>query len=143
MTIDEAFDILLHELEYRQVDKRVWEAFHYIQQATDQEDQNLITSMALFNQKRSPQWEKIRNDHLAANPKCAACGTAESLEVHHVKPFHIFPELELDPNNLITLCEYRGCHLRFGHSFLWRAWNPSVVLDAQMQLGRIKNRRIN
>lgn len=44
----------------------------------------------------------------------------KSVEVHHKKPFHLHPEYELDPDNLITLCEGKefsslACHLVFGH----------------------------
>ena len=29
----------------------------------------------------------------------------KKLNVHHVKPFHLYPQLELDENNLITVEE--------------------------------------
>lgn len=78
--------------------------------------------------------------HLELFPICAACGEADGLEVHHRKPVHLFPELELEPSNLITLCEKRGCHFRIGHSFDWRAYNPSVQEDAETQWRRIAER---
>jgi hypothetical protein len=62
------------------------------------------------------------------------------LEVHHLTPVHLAPELELVTSNLITLCERNGCHFRVGHCFDWRAFNPQCVRDAmaqrQMILGR-------
>jgi hypothetical protein len=45
-----------------------------------------------------------------------------------VIPFHIRPNLELDPSNLITLC--RGHHLYVGHNGNWKLWNPRVREDA-------------
>lgn len=54
--------------------------------------------------KRSPKWDNVRDQFLAANPFCEACGHRSGLQVHHVKPFKTNPELELDSNNLITLC---------------------------------------
>jgi predicted HNH restriction endonuclease len=50
--------------------------------------------------------------------------------VHHKRPVHLFPELELDPANLITLCEPQNCHYLIGHCLSWKAYNPSVEEDA-------------
>ena len=83
--------------------------------------------------RRSPEWAHVRAAHLRAFPKCALCGRRESVEVHHKKPFHLFPELELDASNLITLCDRRGsglnCHRIFGHLGSWRSWNENVDED--------------
>ena len=81
--------------------------------------------------KRSPLWRKTRRDHLKREPVCRACGTDLNLEVHHIKPFHLRPELELDERNLITLCERSGrdCHYVFGHFHDWRKFNPNVRND--------------
>jgi hypothetical protein len=78
--------------------------------------------------KRSASWPKVRKAHLADNPVCRACGGDKNLEVHHIAPFHLHPELELDPHNLITLCERasRNCHFVFGHFFDWQKFNPNV-----------------
>ena len=65
--------------------------------------------------ERSPQWSAVR-DHFLEGKKCAACGSKKNLQVHHVKPFHLYPELELDVTNLIVLCmDKYDCHLRLGH----------------------------
>lgn len=92
---------------------------------------------------RSSRWPTVRAKHLAANPTCACCGTKDALNVHHKLPFHLYPKLELEPTNLITLCEVEGrnCHLRIGHSFSWSAYNPNVVEDAALGLSRIANRK--
>jgi len=82
---------------------------------------------------RSPKWRALRRHHLAAHPTCAACGRTRSLQVHHIRPVHLWPDLELDPDNLITLCEgvLRGrCHLHIGHLGHWYRWNPDVAADA-------------
>ena len=91
---------------------------------------------------RSPQWGRVRAEHLERFPSCAACGTAKDLDVHHVQCFSRHPQLELDPDNLITLCSWRNCHVRIGHSFLWSATNPHVVEDAARQLSRINHRMV-
>jgi len=53
-----------------------------------------------------------------------------------MKPFHLHPELELDPTNLITLCMQPGqeCHLYVGHGDSWKAYNPDVKQDAATTL---------
>lgn len=83
---------------------------------------------------RSSKWPKVRADHLLKQSKCQACGETDNLQVHHIKPFHKFPELELDENNLITLCEgkTRNCHFTFGHFYDWHCYNPDVKKDAVM-----------
>lgn len=92
--------------------------------------------------KRSPRWRKVRAEHLAAYPACRVCGKREHLEVHHVVPFHVAPELELQPLNLVTLCEGPGggCHLRVGHLHDWRAWNDRCLSDAAFWRERIRRR---
>ena len=87
---------------------------------------------------RSPEWPRLRKDWLRAYPTCAACGTRKKLEVHHVRPVHVAPALELDWTNLMTLC--RTCHLVFGHTYLWAAWNPSAVADAAWWLTKVRSR---
>jgi len=81
--------------------------------------------------KRSPRWRDIQRNHIILNPECNACGTRIKLQVHHIKPFHTHPELELEPSNLWTLCNrrWRRCHFIFGHFYNWRRINPNVVRD--------------
>lgn len=80
---------------------------------------------------RSPKWDDVRNMHLALHGACAACGSVEELQVHHIAPFHLYPELELKLENLITLCmSDLDCHLEIGHGGSFRAYNPNVVADA-------------
>jgi hypothetical protein len=60
-----------------------------------------------------------------------ACGGRVSLEVHHLMPYQKYPELELDKNNLITLCESKSkCHWIIGHLLNWRSYNPNAKADA-------------
>lgn len=82
--------------------------------------------------KRSWKWPALRRKTLKAAGCCAACGGTTKLQVHHIKPFHLFPKLELEPSNLIVLCGAKGrqCHLRIGHGRDWDLWNPNVVAHA-------------
>lgn len=62
---------------------------------------------------------------------CAGCGTRVHLQVHHIQPFHLHPELELDEKNLLVLCmDVPECHLRIGHGDNFKAWNPVVEAHA-------------
>lgn len=84
--------------------------------------------LARRGERRSPHWDDVRTAHLAREGWCRWCGSTVNLEVHHVTPFHLRPDLELDPANLITLCEQFGtaCHLRIGHLGCWTDHNPHV-----------------
>jgi 5-methylcytosine-specific restriction protein A len=73
---------------------------------------------------RSPHWDAARKAWVKGHPACAVCGTRDNIDVHHVHPFHLFPEMELDPANFMTLC--RHDHLLFGHLGDFKAWNPVV-----------------
>ena len=81
-----------------------------------------------YGKGRSSFWPAARKEHLKREPKCAWCGGKNNLEVHHVKPFHLHPELELDQDNLITLCETAEtkCHLHHGHNGNWHEENPEI-----------------
>ena len=84
---------------------------------------------------RSSKWFEVRDLFVKSNPTCAACGGNIKLQVHHMQPFHLHPELELDSTNLITLCESgTKCHLEIGHLGNWKNFNPNVVQDAAKTL---------
>lgn len=87
---------------------------------------------------RSPLWPGVRRTHLSSHPTCAACGSRRSLQVHHKIPYHLRPELELEPGNLITLCEQPGTdhHLHVGHKGDWRSYNPNVEAEAAALLAK-------
>jgi 5-methylcytosine-specific restriction endonuclease McrA len=92
--------------------------------------------------KRSPHWDEARDEHLKRQPTCQVCGRRAFLNVHHIKPFHLSPELELVQENLITLCEGQSvnCHLLFGHLLNWAKYNPNVVEDAAAWRAKIAKR---
>lgn len=87
---------------------------------------------------RSRLWPKARLEHLARQPTCQVCGVSWSLEVHHILPFHQYPDLELCPSNMITLCQSKAggvnCHLAVGHLGDYRRFNPHVVEDSEAML---------
>jgi hypothetical protein len=89
---------------------------------------------ALHGHKRSPEWSRVEKEHLLREPACVACGyQGKGVQVHHVKPFHLHPQLELDPSNLITLCEVQGRdhHLLLGHLDEWESYNVHIREDVK------------
>jgi 5-methylcytosine-specific restriction endonuclease McrA len=83
--------------------------------------------------ERSPEWSRVAREHLQRQPACVACGYKKNLQVHHIKPFHLHPQMELDPDNLITLCAARGRehHLLLGHLDEWSSYNEHIRADAK------------
>jgi 5-methylcytosine-specific restriction protein A len=95
---------------------------------------DLAQGKATLGNKRSSKWPNIRSKHLELHPYCSACGGIEKIEVHHIKSFCDHPELELDFNNLLTLCESKSfgitCHQAIGHGGDYKKINPNAVQDA-------------
>jgi 5-methylcytosine-specific restriction protein A len=93
---------------------------------------------------RSGHWPTVRKEHLLKNPKCAVCSGDKMLEVHHIHPFHLHPDLELNPDNLITLCESKdngvNCHLLFGHLGNFKSFNVDVQKDSRTWIDKILKR---
>jgi hypothetical protein len=105
---------------------------------------DLVQKKAELGEHRSPKWSTIRKQHLENQPKCVACGGDKTLEVHHIKSFNENPELELDLNNLITLCESKNngvcCHLFFGHLGNYKSININVIEDTKNWFNKITER---
>jgi 5-methylcytosine-specific restriction endonuclease McrA len=89
---------------------------------------------------RSSYWDELQKEWKRYYPACASCGSLFGVEVHHLIPFWKEPKLELCWENLLSLCRPRGCHLRVGHSYLWRTWNPFAREDAERDRDRIRTR---
>lgn len=93
---------------------------------------------------RSGKWRAVRAAYLKKHPRCFVCLGTKKVEVHHIFPFHLHPARELDPNNLITLCEKEGasgsCHLRFGHLDNFKSVNVNVREDAAIWRKKILTR---
>lgn len=81
---------------------------------------------------RSDKWEAFAKKCKAAHPYCAYCGGTAKLQAHHIAPFHLHPELELDESNVIILCELPDSdhHLHIGHLGNFKSeGNPHVRED--------------
>ena len=88
--------------------------------------------------ERSPEWPKVEHAWLKLHPTCAVTGSRENLNVHHIKPYHLHPELELDPTNFITLA--RDVHFLIGHLGDWKSFNADVVKDSAAWAERVVDR---
>src|SRR3990167_4774560 len=101
-------------------------------------------SLKTLGAARSSGWNKVRKDFLERHPTCALCEGNKTLEIHHKKPFHLHPELELDPNNLITLCESGKngivCHRAFGHLGSYQSVNINIEEDVRVWNAKKKSR---
>lgn len=91
---------------------------------------------------RSPLWPKARAEHLKREPRCVACARKDSLIVHHILPYHLYPELELVEGNFLTACEPPGggCHLLLMHLGSYAAFNPDARRDAAAHLEKVRTR---
>lgn len=88
-----------------------------------------MTDLSASGVNRSNKWPSKRAEFVAVHPKCECCGRRTNLNVHHIKPFHLFPELELVDENLITLCEGGpiNCHYLAGHCGVgWSTYSRNV-----------------
>jgi len=69
----------------------------------------------LGGKTRSSEWSKVRKVNIKSY--CEICekkgGLLNPLELHHILPFALRPDLELSPSNFVTAC--RHCHLYFCH----------------------------
>lgn len=88
---------------------------------------------------RSPAWSSVRKKHIEKQPCCQACGSCKKPEVHHIVPVHLDPSKELDPENLITLCD-KYCHFIFGHLMNYKSWNENVVQDSRVYYNKVTNK---
>ena len=86
---------------------------------------------------RSACWKKTRAEYIGQHPACEFCGE-KATQVHHIKPYHLYPELECEPSNLLSVCDH--CHLRFAHGGDYRAYNPHAMEDAALMSKRRKER---
>ena len=108
---------------------------------------DVMQGKAPITASRSPKWAGVRDAFLKLHPICEVCEGNENLNVHHIKPFHLHPELELEPTNLITLCECEkhgiNCHLLIGHLGNFHNINVHILEDIPIWNARLKEKNDN
>ena len=89
---------------------------------------------------------RAKRDHLRRHQECAHCGIKAMLlrvrlEVHHVIPVHVRPDLAAESTNLVTLCA--ACHWHIGHLGNWNGWNSKLLetISAMNQSWRESQKR--
>lgn len=100
-----------------------------------------IMPLPLLGAPRSSKWATVRDKYLKGK-KCACCGRKTNLNAHHIKPFHLFPELELSLSNLIPLCEGGplNCHFYVGHAGAsWSKYHPDPWAAIESMKGFLKS----
>ena len=83
--------------------------------------------------KRSSRWPALERRTKKSVGACEACGSKKGLQLHHVQPYHLRPDLELEPSNLMVFCmAVLGweCHLYLAHAGSFRGYNASIRVDA-------------
>jgi len=91
-------------------------------------DYDLINQILTEQNPRSPKWPELSKQIIKKHPICSACNVNMNLEVHHIKPFHLYPELELIEDNCMVFCRLH--HFIIGHFCDWGGWNVKAVRDA-------------
>jgi len=76
------------------------------------------------------QQDKAKDQHFKYNRLCYFCKAKKSKsgfrpDIHHINPYHAFPHLACDPQNLVTAC--RECHWRECHCGMnWKVWDANL-----------------
>jgi hypothetical protein len=114
--------------------------------------------------RRSSHWPTVEKHFLAANPGCFVCSADQhqarikqvgalatrGLQVHHKFPFHFCillgrPDLEVDPRNLVVLCEdelgvaTEDHHNIVGHYRNFQSWDDALDKNIATYKGRSKH----
>lgn len=82
---------------------------------------------------RASGWPKVCRDYLSANQLCRGCGR-KAETVHHLDPVHEKPELELDPDNFVSVDV--PCHFVLCHAGDWRLTVPKAVCLERLAANR-------
>lgn len=82
-------------------------------------------------------WSTLQRDFIKQNPFCAICGSVKKLQVHHKLPRHLFPDLALEWENLITLCQ--DCHLNHGHMGDFKIFDANLEENFAKKIALTKN----
>lgn len=75
-------------------------------------DPRWATYCPVTGKPRSSQWEPLSKELKKRWPICCFTGMPTTV-IHHIRPWHLFPELELDENNLAPVADW--AHLYVAH----------------------------
>jgi len=88
----------------------------------------LTLNLMALGPKALYQCNKAKRLYIKDNRQCVLCGCTRNLEVHHIIPVSVCPELACEPLNFMTLCDTgnHGCHCHFGHLGAFIRFNPRL-----------------
>jgi hypothetical protein len=95
----------------------------------------LLIPEAVYPVPRDPAWEALSLKFRKAHPSCWGCGRPTQV-AHHVKPFHLFPALELVESNLAAVCDL--CHLCLCHLGDFHLYDPTCLARLRDHLARVR-----
>jgi len=73
-------------------------------------------SFVTTNARKAWSVHKAMRAFRREHTQCAWCGRTKKLEVHHIQPVSVAPELAADIKNMIVLCRKPACHQVVGHN---------------------------
>ncbi len=73
-----------------------------------QRKENAFKSATRYADYNTPEWRKLRARVLSSRKCCELCGSTYRLQVHHIIPARVRPDLFLEESNLQVLCQ--TCH---------------------------------
>jgi len=77
-------------------------------------------TLATKHARRLTAYHRAIRNFRKTHKACAWCGRTNRVDVHHIKPVSVAPELAEDENNMIMLCRKPQCHLVVGHQGSFR-----------------------
>ena len=88
--------------------------------------------------ERSPKWKQFCKDMEKMWGNRCLVTDSEIIQWHHVLPFHLFPESELDPQNVRPLRP--DVHFLLAHLGKWASYNENILRDIEIWKAKIANR---
>ena len=79
-------------------------------------------------EKQKNKLRTIRLRKLHEGKGCELCGkylTAQTSELHHIKPIALYPKLKYNPDNIMLLCH--DCHVGLHKDYLRKAYEIQTV----------------
>ena len=107
------------------------------------------TPLLMAAKPRNPAWEKESRAWLQTHNECEASGSKDNLTVHHVKPVHLYPELEMEPKNWMALCTdwmSFDLHRMVGHLGNWSHFNPharELAASMRFHIAHVADKRLS
>lgn len=94
-----------------------------------------IFGVQLFGRNDPAPVRAAMESYRRYHPRCEACGKTR-VEIHHIIPVAVAPELAAEAYNLMSLCP--ACHLVLGHNGDYGRYVPNVrEVVASMQIRRM------